>query len=193
VDLTLGDYLSPWLVLPFAGMLACIAVLPLATPTWFERLRNKALVAAVFGVPVVLYLVLEFDRLGRHTVLTTAEDYFSFIVLLLALFAISGGIYLAGDPLGTPRNNLTFLGVGALRSGRLSIGDGRAREVCNARPITRRAQACEQSASAYTGGKLASARLCDWTTPTSQAWKANTAALGRGGVPHVIEALERER
>jgi Na+/H+ antiporter NhaD/arsenite permease-like protein len=58
--------------------------------------------------------MLEFDALGRHTVLTTAEDYFSFIVLLLALFAISGGIYLTGDPLGTPRNNLTFLGVGAV-------------------------------------------------------------------------------
>jgi Na+/H+ antiporter NhaD/arsenite permease-like protein len=112
--LTLGEYLSPWLILPFAGLLLCIAVLPLATPKWFESLRNKALVAAVFGVPVVLYLVLEFDALGRHTVLTTAEDYFSFIVLLLALFAISGGIYLTGDPLGTPRNNLSFLAVGAV-------------------------------------------------------------------------------
>lgn len=110
----LGDYLSPWLILPFVGMLACIAVLPLAAPGWFDRLRNKALVAAVFGVPVIVYLVLEFDRLGRHTVLTTTEDYFSFIVLLLALFAISGGIYLTGDPLGTPRNNVAFLATGAV-------------------------------------------------------------------------------
>jgi Na+/H+ antiporter NhaD/arsenite permease-like protein len=112
--LTLGEYLSPWLILPFAGLLLCIAVLPLATPKWFESLRNKALVAAVFGVPVVPYLVLAFDALGRHTLLTAAEDYFSFIVLLLALFAISGGIYLTGDPLGTPRNNLSFLAVGAV-------------------------------------------------------------------------------
>ena len=112
--MTLGEYLSPWLILPFAGLLLCIAVLPLATPKWFDSLRNKALVAAVFGVPVVAYVMLEFDSLGRHTVLTTAEDYVSFIILLLALFAISGGIYLTGDPLGTPRNNLAFLGVGAV-------------------------------------------------------------------------------
>ena len=110
----LGDSLSVWLILPFVGLLLCIAVLPLAAPVWFERLRNKALVAAAFGVPVVVYLVVAQGVLGREKVLATAEDYFSFIILLTALFTISGGIYLTGDPLGTPRNNLAFLAVGAL-------------------------------------------------------------------------------
>ena len=112
--MTIGDALSPWLIVPFGGLLLCIAVLPLATPTWFERLRNKALVAALFGVPVLVYLALQFGASGRERILTTAEDYFAFIVLLAALFTISGGIYLTGDPLGTPRNNLTFLAVGAV-------------------------------------------------------------------------------
>ena len=112
--MTLGDELSPWLIAPFAGLLLCIAVLPLATPAWFDRLRNKGIVAAVFGVPVLVYLALQFGADGRERILTTAEDYVSFIVLLAALFVISGGIYLTGDPLGTPRNNLTFLAVGAV-------------------------------------------------------------------------------
>ena len=111
--LALGDDLSIWLIVPFALLLLCIAVLPLATPAWFENLRNKALVAAVFGVPVLVYLLLQQGHAGRESVLGTAEEYVSFIVLLLALFTISGGIYLTGDPLGTPRNNLVFLGVGA--------------------------------------------------------------------------------
>ena len=112
--MTLGDDLGLWLIAPFAGMLFCIAVLPLAAPKWFEVLRNKALVAAVFGIPVIVYLVLRQGHPGRESVLATAEEYVSFIVLLLALFAISGGIYLTGDPLGTPRNNLVFLAVGAV-------------------------------------------------------------------------------
>ena len=45
---------------------------------------------------------------------TTLHEYISFIVLLTALFAISGGVYLSGDPLATPRNNITFLFVGAV-------------------------------------------------------------------------------
>lgn len=113
-SLILGEALSPWLILPFVGLLLSIAVLPLVASEWFERLRNKALVAAVFGVPVVVYLVAEFGVVGRDKALTTLEDYVSFVVLLLALFAISGGIYLTGDPLGTPRNNLTFLAIGAV-------------------------------------------------------------------------------
>ncbi len=111
--MTLGDYLSPWLIVPFAGMLLCIAVLPLVTPV-VRAVAQQGAGGRAFGVPVILYLVVGHGSLGREKVLTTAEEYSSFIVLLLALFAISGGIYLTGDPLGTPRNNLTFLGVGAL-------------------------------------------------------------------------------
>jgi Na+/H+ antiporter NhaD/arsenite permease-like protein len=110
----LGDELSPWLIAPFLGIVLCIAVLPLATPHWFDRLRNKGIVAAVFGVPVVLYIAVGFGNAGRVEVLRTAQDYVSFIILLAALYVISGGIYLTGDPLGTPGNNLAFLVVGAV-------------------------------------------------------------------------------
>jgi Na+/H+ antiporter NhaD/arsenite permease-like protein len=42
------------------------------------------------------------------------EDYVSFIVLLAALFVISGGVLLRGDLLATPLVNSTFLAVGAV-------------------------------------------------------------------------------
>ncbi|NLT92561.1 MAG: sodium:proton antiporter, partial [Actinobacteria bacterium] len=67
----LGRQLDWWWILPFAGLLLCIAVLPLATPHWFERHRNKAVVAAVFGLPTVLYLLVGFGDVGREQVLVT--------------------------------------------------------------------------------------------------------------------------
>jgi Na+/H+ antiporter NhaD/arsenite permease-like protein len=110
----LGQQLPAWMVLPFVGLLLCIATLPLAREEWFDRHHNKALVAAVFGVPVVAYLVLGYGRVGYDRVLSTGEDYVSFIVLLAALFTISGGIYLTGNLLGKPQTNLAFLLIGAV-------------------------------------------------------------------------------
>ncbi|HOT24329.1 MAG TPA: sodium:proton antiporter [Thermoleophilia bacterium] len=110
----LGDDLSPWLVGPFVGLLLCIAILPLAAEEWFAKNRNRALVAALFGVPVVVYLAVAFGAEGRQSIGATLHEYISFILLLTALFTISGGVYVTGDPLATPRNNILFLAVGAV-------------------------------------------------------------------------------
>ena len=111
--MALGEELSPWLVGPFVGLLLCIALLPLVAGEWFEKNRNKALVAALFGVPVIVYLAVGFGAEGRESIGHTLHEYISFILLLAALFTISGGVYVTGDPLATPRNNITFLLVGA--------------------------------------------------------------------------------
>jgi Na+/H+ antiporter NhaD/arsenite permease-like protein len=106
-----GDFVPtvPW-ALPFAGMLLAIAVLPLATPHFWESNLRKLGVAAVLGTPVfVLYL-----RSHPAALVETAQDYVSFIVLLGGLFVISGGIFLEGDLEATPRTNTAFLGLGAL-------------------------------------------------------------------------------
>jgi len=96
--------------LPFAGLLLSIAILPLAAPRFWESNPRKLGVAALLGAPVlVLYL-----RAHPQTLVHTAEDYVSFIVLLGGLFVISGGILLEGDLEATPRTNALFLGSGAL-------------------------------------------------------------------------------
>jgi Na+/H+ antiporter NhaD/arsenite permease-like protein len=110
----LGASLSPLMILPFVGMLLCIAILPLAAGDWFGKNRNRAIVAALFGVPVVVYLLVVKGSLGLHVSGTTLEEYISFISLLASLFIVSGGIFLTGDPLGTPKINITFLGIGAV-------------------------------------------------------------------------------
>ncbi len=114
MNIELGQQLTFWALVPFACMLIAIAVLPLVAEKWFHSNRNKGIVAAVLGVPTLIYLFAEFGSLGLHEAASTAEEYVSFIVLLLALFTISGGVYLTGNLVATPRTNLTFLLLGGL-------------------------------------------------------------------------------
>ncbi|MFH1812380.1 MAG: sodium:proton antiporter [Pseudomonadota bacterium] len=105
-----GAHMSPLLVLPFAGLLLCIAVLPLVIPHWWEHNRNKGIVAALFGVPMAIYLLTT----NWHALVHSLFEYMDFIILLGSLFVISGGIFLKGDIKATPRNNLLFLSLGSV-------------------------------------------------------------------------------
>ena len=101
-----------WTAGPFVVMLLAIAVGPLAAPHWWESNRNKLLVSAVLGAPV---LILYWQR-RPAAIIGTAEEYVSFIVLLGGLYVISGGILLRGDVEATPAINTAFLAAGALIS-----------------------------------------------------------------------------
>jgi Na+/H+ antiporter NhaD/arsenite permease-like protein len=97
-------------VLPFAAMLLAIAICPLWVPHWWEPNRNKLIVSVVLGLPILtLYLVREPGTLVR-----LGEEYVSFLVLLAALYVISGGILMRGDLVATPPVNTAFLAVGSL-------------------------------------------------------------------------------
>ncbi len=97
-------------VVPFVAMLLGIALLPLAWPHWWEPNRNKLLVSATLGLPVlVLYLAREPAALVHM-----AGDYTSFMILLTGLYVIAGGILLRGDLEATPAVNTAFLGAGAV-------------------------------------------------------------------------------
>lgn len=109
-----GASMSLWWALPFAGLLLSIATGPLLFHHVWEHHYGKiaalwaALVvvplASAFGVPVASEAVL-------HALLT---EYMSFIILLFALFTISGGILVAGNIHGTPLVNAGLLLIGAL-------------------------------------------------------------------------------
>lgn len=112
----LGESLSPITIVPFAVMLLGIAVLPLATPHWWEHNKNKAIVAALLSVPLAIYLLMKFSAgdQGLHRLLESAHEYASFIALLGSLFVISGGIYVQGSLSGTPLVNTAVLALGAM-------------------------------------------------------------------------------
>jgi Na+/H+ antiporter NhaD/arsenite permease-like protein len=97
-------------VAPFVAMLLAIALCPLWLPHWWESNRNKMMVSAVLGLPIlVMYLGRRPEALGAM-----AEEYVSFLVPLAGLYVISGGILLRGDLEPTPRTNVAFLALGSV-------------------------------------------------------------------------------
>src|SRR5690348_14822678 len=99
-----------WSLLPFAGVLLCIAVLPGIAPQFWKKYR--ALLLSVFGMPILAMSA----ALNHQWVVTAFTDYVSFICLLGALFAIGGGLYVQGTPKANPVTNLGYMFFGAVLS-----------------------------------------------------------------------------
>jgi len=106
----LGSALPLVTALPFVALLLVIALAPLAVPTWWHHNRNKALVALVISAPILVYLGINAPELLREKF----HEYVSFIVVIGALFVITGGIHIEGSLAGTPLINTGVLGLGAL-------------------------------------------------------------------------------
>jgi Na+/H+ antiporter NhaD/arsenite permease-like protein len=106
----LGQTMSLWAVVPFVGLLLSIALLPLRAPHFWESHKNKGLVAFLWSLPVAAYFLFNMP----HELVLSLKDYASFLLLLTALFIISGGIVLKGDLKATPEVNTLILFVGAV-------------------------------------------------------------------------------
>ena len=105
-----------WLCIPFAGLLLCIAVLPLVKPEWWEK--NQPLAVAAWSLAIYHSIAVTYS--AGDAVETVLEcilnDYLTFIVLLFGLFCVAGNITLEGDLAGSPRVNVIFLAIGTLLS-----------------------------------------------------------------------------
>jgi len=99
-------------LLPFVLMLLSIAIFPLFWNHFWEKNKNKLLVAIVLSIPVVIYLLM--NGFSHELLLTMVFDYVPFLILLGALFTITGGIFLTGDIEAKPSINTLFLGIGAV-------------------------------------------------------------------------------
>lgn len=99
-------------IIPFAGILLSIALMPLLTPQLWHHHYGKvaALWALVFAVPFAF--VYGFGTTLHLLTHTALLEYFPFIILLLALFTVSGGIQLRGNLHGTPGVNTAMLAFG---------------------------------------------------------------------------------
>ena len=105
-----------WLCIPFAGLLLCIAVLPLVKPEWWEKNRLYAVIAwsLLFIIPfAVKFGPSEATEIVLECII---NDYLTFIVLLFGLFCVAGNIKLEGNLAGNPRVNVLLLTIGTLLS-----------------------------------------------------------------------------
>ena len=112
-----GRHLGLTWMIPFAGILLSIAILPLAAPSFWHHHFGKvsagwaAMIVVPFallhGVPTAIYEII-------HLLLL---DYIPFIVLLLALFTVPGGIRIKGNLHGSPSMNTALLAIGTVLAG----------------------------------------------------------------------------
>ena len=126
-------------VLPFALLLAAIAILPL-TPGlshWWEHNSSKLLVAGLLAAITLGYYLLghrhpidlhfpahavvqpaaaglSWSTVGTVLINAILAEYIPFITLLFALYVITGGVRIEGDLEATPSTNAAFLAVGAV-------------------------------------------------------------------------------
>ncbi|MCK5582064.1 MAG: sodium:proton antiporter, partial [Candidatus Omnitrophica bacterium] len=109
-----GSKLSILWVIPFIGILLSIAILPLLANRFWHNNFGKVVLfwamsfiipfAAHWGVSAVFYELIYVSLL----------EYFPFIILLLSLFTISGGIRLKGTLVGTPIMNTVLILIGTV-------------------------------------------------------------------------------
>lgn len=101
-----------WMLIPFATMLLCIAVLPLIPHVgeWWEENKNKLTVSLILGIPVAIWLCL--NGMSNKLIHQMVYDYVPFILLLMALFVTTGGICIKGDLKATPITNTIILAIG---------------------------------------------------------------------------------
>lgn len=101
-----------WLCIPFAGLLLCIAVMPLIKGEWWEA--HQPLVVALWILVMVIPFAVVYGAGDTvETVLEcTVNDYLTFIILLFGLFCVSGNITMEGDFAGSPRVNVGLLALG---------------------------------------------------------------------------------
>ena len=109
-----GESLAIFWVIPFAGILLSIAIFPLiALDFWHHNFGKVSLFWAISliipfiltqGLSITIYELLHVGLL----------EYVPFIILLLSLFTISGGVRLKGTMVGTPTLNTLMILIGTL-------------------------------------------------------------------------------
>jgi len=99
---------------PFAGLLLCIALCPLLAPKFWHHHFGKLTFfwGALFLLPFAMWFGAQ--AAGSAFWHALVGEYIPFVILLTALFAVSGGIYIRGNLRGSPALNTGILAIGAM-------------------------------------------------------------------------------
>ena len=109
-----GTTLSLAWCLPFAGILLSIALFPIFAPVFWHHHFGK--ITALWSLLFLLPFTFGFGPGSTVSLIVHAlfTEYIPFIMLLLALYTVSGGILVTGSLHGSPRLNTSLLAIGTL-------------------------------------------------------------------------------
>ena len=107
-----GADLSIFWVFPFAGILLSIAIFPLVAPDFWHH--NFGKISAFWSILLIgpFLLKVGFTITLYELLHVGLLEYVPFIILLLSLFTISGGVQLTGALVGTPIVNTGIIFIG---------------------------------------------------------------------------------
>ncbi len=109
----LGETLPLYSCIPFACMLLSIALLPLVAGTFWHHHFGK--ISAFWAACLAVPFIVAYKGLAVYEILhIILADYLPFIILLWALFTVSGGVLLKGTLRGTPAVNTVIILIGTL-------------------------------------------------------------------------------
>ena len=103
-----------WLCIPFAGLLLCIAVMPLVKGEWWEAHQPIVVILWILLMAIPFAVVFGAGKMTETVLECIVNDYLTFIVLLFGLFCVSGNITMEGDFAGSPKINVILLAFGTI-------------------------------------------------------------------------------
>ena len=109
-----GSNLRLWWCIPFLGILLSIAIFPLILPHFWHHHYGKVSLFWGVGFLIAFSIAFGFDMGIFYLIEVYLGEFIPFIVLLLALFTVSGGVLLKGTLQGTPKVNTVLLLIGTV-------------------------------------------------------------------------------
>jgi Na+/H+ antiporter NhaD/arsenite permease-like protein len=109
-----GADLSLFWAAPFAGLLLSLALWPIFDADFWHHHYGKISAAWALTLLIPFALVFGVDATLHQLMHTLLLEYLPFVILLFALYTISGGIAVRGTLVGTPKLNTALLAVGAM-------------------------------------------------------------------------------
>ena len=100
--------------IPFSGLLLSIALFPLFFADFWHKHFGKITAFWTLTLVIPFFYYYGFDTAFHEILHIILLDYIPFTIILVALFAISGGIRLQGNFMPTPTVNTAFLTFGTI-------------------------------------------------------------------------------
>ena len=101
-------------IIPFLGILLSIAIFPLISSSFWHH--NYGKISAFWGIVFLFTFTYNFgiDVSKFYLLEVYLKEFLPFIVILLALFTVSGGVLISGNMKGTPIVNTSILLIGTV-------------------------------------------------------------------------------
>ena len=109
-----GSNISLLWLIPFIGILLSIAIFPLVMPKYWHH--NYGKISLFWGSAFIISFTTYFgmESMKFYLLEVYLKEFLPFIVILIALFTVSGGVLISGNMKGTPIINTLILFIGTI-------------------------------------------------------------------------------